>query len=195
MSTTCGPSDREPLDRLAEATLIGLDHLGTVAPGTSCPPRSSARVAGSWQVRDVVGATPGHLRASVLGWSLAMCGLGLAFGLAASLAVSRYSEATFCGGSDADRLTMVAVIIVLNACFDLGIRTVLAEREEADCPKLSVVNTQSESHPLHTCAKGLRPFAANACDHRALALAAGARSCISSVSLYIGRLTTCSARS
>jgi len=65
-------------------------------------------------IRHVVGATPGQLRAIVLGQSLALSGLGLAIGLAASLAASRYFESVLYGVAATDGLTMVAVIVVLG---------------------------------------------------------------------------------
>jgi ABC-type antimicrobial peptide transport system permease subunit len=48
-------------------------------------------------IRQVLGATPGHLRSIVLGQSLTMCGLGLAIGLAVSLAAGRYLQSVLYG--------------------------------------------------------------------------------------------------
>jgi predicted permease len=66
-------------------------------------------------IRQVLGATPGHLRSIVLGQSLAMCGLGLALGLAVSLAAGRYLQSVLYGVRAADGLTAVVVTVVLGS--------------------------------------------------------------------------------
>ena len=53
-------------------------------------------------IRQVLGATPGRLRAIVLGQSLAMCGLGLALGLVIAFAAGRYLEFVLYGVGAAD---------------------------------------------------------------------------------------------